>query len=111
MSHPPSGGRKPRAGDKSGKEKTMKAYRFEEKNVVVGDALENSHVWDGDQPTDDEFPGVCAFETKEQAEKYAQYSHNLGQIVEIVGELAETGLDMIGEVIIRDAVVTAIYAW
>ena len=89
----------------------MKAYRFEEKNVVAGDTLENSRVWDGDQPTDDELPGVCAFETKEQAEKYAQYSHNLGQIVEIEGEKVGTGLDLVGEVIIRDAVVTAIYAW
>jgi hypothetical protein len=93
------------------KEIEMKAYRFEKKKVAVDDTLENSHVWDGDQVTDDELPGVCAFETRMQAEKYAQYSHNIGKIVEIEGERAGSGLDMVGEVIIRDAVVTAIYEW
>ena len=93
----------------------MKAYRFIAKWDVdeapaVGDVLPESYVWDGDEPTDEGLGGTCAFSKRSVAERYAQYSHGNGWIVEVEGERLKSG-DMDYEVIITDAVVTEVREW
>lgn len=98
-----------REGDK------MTGYRFVaswdvENAPKVGDRLPSSYVWDGDKQTDEKLDGTCAFETRAAVEKYAENSHGRGWIVEIEGEHAGSG-DLAYEVIIADAVVTAVENW
>ena len=58
-------------------------FRFVDHAVAVGDELSNSFVWDGDDKTDDELPGTCAFEGWTAMATYAQYSRGCGKIVAI----------------------------
>jgi hypothetical protein len=78
---------------------------------TVGDILPTSYVWDGDEQTDDQLDGTCAFETREQVENYAQHSKGCGWLVQLGGNSMSWGSDMVGEVIIRDAVVIAVEKW
>jgi len=79
-----------------------------ENSPAVGDMLPRSNVWEGDEPTDVELPGTCAWDTLSSAEKYAQYSHEY--IVLIGGVLVQSG-DLAGEIIIDDAQVFAVWKW
>ena len=87
---------------------TTRAYRLisdDYDEPTIGDVLPQSNVWDGDEETDEELPGTCAFATRAAVDEYAQWSH--GWIVEIEGEQVATG-DLPYEVIIADAVVMAV---
>jgi len=81
-------------------------YRYDDRNLAVGDDIPDSHVWDGDERTDDELDGVCCFETLEQAREYGRWSK--GIIVKVGGSHMSYGDDLEGEIIIRDAVVVEI---
>tara|TARA_R110000782_G_scaffold250759_1_gene338128 strand:+ start:32 stop:331 length:300 start_codon:yes stop_codon:yes gene_type:complete len=74
----------------------------------VGDNLENSNVWDGDEPTDYELGGTCAFSTLGECEKYATWSE--GWIVMIGGESEGYG-ELKGELLIGDALVLSVAKW
>ena len=74
----------------------------------VGDILENSNIWDGDEPTNDELNGTCAFSTLEECEEYSKYSK--GWIVKIGGENAGYG-DLAGELLIGNAEVLEVTKW
>lgn len=87
-------------------------YRFCDYEVAVGDILENSYVWDGDEKTDDELPGTCCFKTWEALESYAKYSKGIGgKIVLIKGDFAGYGQDFADEIHIADAEVVAVIEW
>jgi len=73
----------------------------------IGDRLDHSYRWEGDERTDDELGGTCAFETREDIEEYTAYSRGCGWIVTITGELAGWG-ELPGEIIVRDATVTEV---
>ena len=82
-------------------------YRFvsnwDDNEPKVGDSLNASFVWDGEEITKDQLPGTCAFETRDQVEEYAKYS--TGWILKIGGDDAGYGHDMVGEILIANAVV------
>ncbi len=82
-------------------------YRYCAEPVGKGQVLPHSHVWDGDQRTDEELPGVCCFETMEQAKRYAQWSD--GQIVMVAG-VSHGGGELAGEVIIEPSGIVATWA-
>jgi hypothetical protein len=84
--------------------------KFDDAKPSVGDVLNNSFTWDGDERTDDELAGTCAFETVEQCEKYAQYSKGCGWIIEIGGYDEGYG-DLDGEILIGDATVISVREW
>lgn len=86
-------------------------FRFVDHEVAVGDILENSFEWDGDEKTDDELPGTCAFATWKGMEKYAAYSHGAGRVVVIKGRFAGHGNDMADEILVADAEVIAVLEW
>lgn len=79
------------------------AYRVQDEAPVVGQTLERSYVWAGDEPTEERLQGTCAFETEEQARRYGKAGTGL-YLVEITGDRVMAGA-LVGEVIIRDAVV------
>lgn len=83
-------------------------WRFVEDELKVGDVLLASRIWDGDQPTDDDLRGTCAFNTRARCEEYARWS--AGYIVCIGGTDNGTG-DLAGEIIIEDATVITVDAW
>ncbi len=70
---------------------------------AIGDTLPNSYAWDGDEPTDQELPGTCAFATLAAAKKYAKFSAGCGSIVEIEGELSQGETDIEDEIVLSDA--------
>lgn len=70
-----------------------------------GDFLDNSFVWDGDEITETELDGTCAFDSYEKVKDYAKYS--TGWIVRIGGDLAGYG-DLSGEILIKSATVLEI---
>jgi len=86
-------------------------FRFVDHDVTVGDELGNSYVWDGDDKTDEELPGTCAFESWTAMAKYAQYSQGCGKIVVLTGDSAGRGTDFADEVYISDATVVAVLEW
>ena len=77
----------------------------------IGDVLERSFVWDGDEITKDELNGTCCFETREQIEGYAKWSKGNGWIVMIGGDFGGYGQDMIGEILIDNAEVLEVVKW
>ena len=79
------------------------AYRVQDEAPVVGQTLDRSYVWDGDEPTEERLQGTCAFETEAQARSYGSAGSGL-YLVEIIGDRVMAGA-LVGEVIIRDAVV------
>ena len=89
-------------------------FRFIDKffgsEPTVGDELENSHVWDGDEPTEDELRGTCAFADWADMEKYAQYSKGAGWIV-VIGGTDEGRGDIAGEILIGTAQVLEVIKW
>jgi hypothetical protein len=88
------------------------AFRFISKDCdapSVGDCLENSFHWDGDIPTDRELNGVCAFDSLDKCQKYAEWSK--GWVLKIGGDFAGHGEDMVGEVLVRNAVVLDVTNW
>ena len=76
----------------------------------VGALLDPSYVWDGDEPTDEELPGTCAWDTRAACETYAQYSHGCGWLVEVSGEYAGSGSEP-AEIILTDALVISAERW
>lgn len=76
-------------------------------DVITGAELSASNVWDGDEPTDVVLPGTCAFATLAQARGYGRWSKGFW-IVAITGALARHGDDFAGEILVRDATVSAI---
>lgn len=86
-------------------------FRFVEIAVEVGQFLDNSFVWDGDEKTDTELPGTCAFESWSTFVKYAQYSRGCGKCVVITGRDKGRGTDFVGEIYVGDAVVVAVMEW
>lgn len=87
-------------------------FRFCGHVVNVGDELGNSCVWDGDEKTDDELPGTCAFESWSAMVKYAQYSKGIGgKIALITGDNAGRGTDFADEIYVANAKVVAVMAW
>jgi hypothetical protein len=88
------------------------AFRYISKDCdapSVGDCLENSFHWDGDIPTGRELDGVCAFDSLDKCQKYAEWSK--GWILKIGGDLSGHGEDMVGEVLVRNAVVLEVTNW
>ena len=86
-------------------------FRFVDHEVAVGDELQNSYVWDGDEKTEDELPGTCAFESWTSFVKYAQYSRGAGKCVVITGRDKGRGTDFAGEIYVAEAVVVAVMEW
>jgi hypothetical protein len=87
-------------------------FRFVDHAVSVGDELGNSFVWDGDEITNEELAGTCAFESWSAMVKYAQYSKGIGgHIVLITGDDAGRGTDFADEIYISNAKVVAVMAW
>lgn len=85
---------------------SITGYRLVWDRPTIGDTLANSRAWEDDEPTY-ELQGTCAFATLAQCRKYGQYSKG-ATIIMIEGEDRGNGDDMDGEIIIADAVVTAI---
>jgi hypothetical protein len=87
-------------------------FRFCDHKVSVGQTLDNSYIWDGDEKTDEQLPGVCAFESWSAMAKYAQYSKGIGgHIVVVTGDNAGRGTDFADECYIANATVVAVMAW
>lgn len=86
-------------------------FRFVDHEVEVGQQLNNSRIWDGDNPTEDELPGTCAFGAWKDFAKYAQYSRGCGKCVVITGTDKGSWHDIAGEIVIGDAVVVAVMEW
>jgi dissimilatory sulfite reductase (desulfoviridin) alpha/beta subunit len=90
-------------------------YRFISRDFSaepqIGDSLENSFVWDGDEITEDELRGTCCFETRAQVEAYAKYSKGNGWIVMVGGDSAGRGDDFVGEILIAHAEVLEVSPW
>ena len=86
-------------------------FRFVDHAVHVGQCLDNSFVWDGDEKTDIELSGTCAFESWDAFEKYAQYSRGCGKCVVVTGSHKGRGTDFVGEIYVGDAVVVAVMEW
>ncbi len=86
--------------------KTIAGYRVMDTEPTVGTSLRNSFVWDGDEITDVELPGTCAFSSLAAARKYGRWSRGFW-IVALTGEVVQSG-DLPGEVIVRDAVIAQI---
>lgn len=86
-------------------------FRFVDHAVEVGQCLDNSFVWDGDEKTDTELAGTCAFESWSTFVKYAQYSRGCGKCVVITGRDKGRGTDFVGEIYVGDAVVVAVMEW
>lgn len=82
------------------------AYRVQDEAPVAGQTLDRSYVWDGDEPTAELLQGTCAFETEIAARRYGKAGSGL-YLVEISGECVMAGA-LVGEVVIRDAVVTRV---
>ncbi len=74
----------------------------------IGEILAKSYIWDGDEQTEDELNGTCAFESREMVEKYAKYSK--GWIVRIGGENKGWG-ELEGELLIGEAEVLEVEKW
>jgi hypothetical protein len=49
-------------------------YRVVEDTPVVGQMLERSYVWAGDEITSERLQGTCAFETLAMAREYGRWS-------------------------------------
>jgi len=81
-------------------------YRVIEDTPVVGQQLDRSYVWAGDEITSEQLQGTCAFETLAMAREYGRYSRGFW-IVGLTGERVMAG-ELRGEVIVRDAVVAVI---
>lgn len=77
----------------------------------IGDELDRSFVWDGDQITDNELSGTCCFDSREQIEEYAKWSKGNGWIVRVGGENAGSGDDFEGEILIDNAEVLEVSPW
>jgi len=82
------------------------AYRVQDEAPTVGQTLDRSYVWSGDEPTDERLQGTCAFDTEIAARRYGKAGSGL-YLVEISGDRVMAG-ELVGEVIIRDAVVTRV---
>ena len=78
--------------------------------VRVGDNLQNSFVWDGDEPTDEELPGTCCFDSLDALKEYAKWSKGCGVLVVVKGEFEQYG-DLPNEVLISDAKVVEVIEW
>jgi hypothetical protein len=85
-----------------------RGWRYQETAPVVGSILAHSNVWVEDEPTDEELPGTCCFETVEACEKYAQWSK--GYIIEVEG-VRICGGDLADETIIDEARVVSVRNW
>ena len=88
---------------------------FGSADMAVGDVLEPSYRWEDGEPTDDELYGTCALAVDENssideliATLQKIYGCLGGKKVLIGGHQAEWGDDD-GEIVIRDAVVLAIF--
>lgn len=96
-------------------EHEITGYRFISRDYSnepkVGDLLDRSHIWDGDEITETQLDGTCCFETLAQTENYAKYSKGNGWIVKIGGNYAGRGDDFVGEIIIDSAVVLTVNPW
>lgn len=87
-------------------------FRFVTKPVNIGDELDNSYVWDGDQITDDELPGTAAFSSWKAIEEYAKHSKGIGgQVLLISGGDAGRGTDFADEIYIANAKVVGAISW
>jgi len=87
-------------------------YRFISRHYAerpqVGDVLDASFVWDGDEMTDEELAGTCCLETLPACKEYARYS--TGWIVQVGGYDEGRG-ELPGEIIISDATVVQVTDW
>ncbi|MCP4679697.1 MAG: hypothetical protein GY854_30245 [Deltaproteobacteria bacterium] len=83
-------------------------WRYQETKPAIGDVLPCSNVWHGDDPTDEELPGTCAWDTRSQCEDYAK--HSSGYMVLLGGVNVQSG-DLAGEIILEDAEVFAVWDW
>lgn len=86
-------------------------FRFVEEKPEVGSTLNNSLIWDGDTPTEDELNGTSAFSKWEDMENYAKYSKGKGFMLIIGGENRGSWNDIPGEVLIGDAEVLEVVEW
>lgn len=80
-------------------------YRYLDASAEVGDELDNSYVWDGDEWTNEELPGTCAFSTIDAVIEYAKYSK--GFIAVLQGAIVEHG-ELESEIIIEGAEVAVV---
>jgi hypothetical protein len=92
----------------------MTGYRFISQldgatRPEVGTVLPVSYVWHGDEQTDRQLDGTCAFATLAACVEYARWS--TGWIVRIEGERVRnhrSNRRVAGEIVLADAVVKAI---
>jgi len=90
-----------------------KGYRVVEHPTWIGQKLRKSKVWNDEIATAKSLPGTAAFASYAHAEHYARSTPGGGAIIEISGKRVERpfGRDMLkGEISIKDAFVTKIYA-
>jgi len=86
-------------------------FRFVSDKPEVGSPLNNSRIWDGDTPTDDELNGTSAFSNWEDMEEYSKHSKGKGFMLIIGGENRGSWIDIPGEVIIGEAEVLEVVEW
>lgn len=86
-------------------------FRFVSERPEVGSTLDNSQIWDGDTPTDDELNGTSAFSNWEDMEEYSKHSKGKGFMLIIGGENRGSWIDIPGEVIIGEAEVLEVVEW
>ena len=84
--------------------------KFDDSQPTVGDVLGNSYTWDGDERTDDELDGTCAFDMLSACQNYAKYSKGCGWII-TVGGYDEGRGDLANEILVSDAIVIGIAKW
>ena len=85
-------------------------YDWDGAAPFVGQELPVSYRWDGDEKTDEELPGTCAWETRDMCEHYSKHSRGTGWIAKVGGNRGGWGEEP-GEIIIRAAVVLAVEVW
>jgi len=82
------------------------AYRVVESKPAIGEKLEASLVWSGDEPTSDRLQGTSCWASLAKAREYGRYSKGYW-LIAVEGEHVMAG-ELAGEVVVRDAVVTEI---
>lgn len=85
---------------------TITAYRVVEVKPAVGEKLEASYVWAGDEPTSERLQGTSCWASLAKAREYGRYSKGFW-VIAVEGERVMAG-ELAGEVVVRDAVVTEI---
>ena len=87
----------------------MIGYRYSDEPKTTGEKLPPSYAWDGDERTDRQLRGTCAFEALASCQRYAQWSH--GYILTLDGEQVGTDEDLPGGIILSDPVVIGVARW